>query len=75
MELQVYINNAFMADKYLLDWWKINQSIYPNLVKLARKLLTIPATSATCERVISTADVLIDKRRTRLSPENVVNKN
>lgn len=37
-----------------LIWWKDNQRLYPSLSKLARKVLSIPSTSAASERVFST---------------------
>ena len=52
-----------------LAWWKINEIRFPTLAKLARIHLAIPATSAPSERVISKAGLIIDRLRSRLSPE------
>ena len=49
-----------------LDWWKVHETDYPYLAKLAIKYLSIPATSAPSERVFSTAGLTIAKDRTRL---------
>ena len=53
-----------------LDWWKGNENIYPNISQLARKVLSIPSTSAVSERVFSSGGRLITKLRSRLSTDN-----
>ncbi|CAM9275672.1 unnamed protein product, partial [Phaeothamnion confervicola] len=52
-----------------LSWWAGQRGLLPNLARLARELLPIPATSAASERVFSTAGLTIDKRRNRLSAD------
>ena len=49
-----------------LDWWKVNETNFPWLAKLAMKYLSIPATSAPSKRVFSTAGLTIAKDRARL---------
>lgn len=51
-----------------LEWWKMNNKRFPNLAKLARKFLCIPASSASSERVFSAAGQVIAKKRARLDP-------
>ena len=46
-----------------LDWWRVHETDYPYLAKLAIKYLAIPATSAPSERVFSTAGLTIAKDR------------
>ena len=36
-----------------LAWWKLHDSLFPRVSKLARKYLAIPASSAPSERVFS----------------------
>lgn len=50
----------------VLDWWKVHELHYPNLAKLARIYLGMPASSATEERVFSRASLVLTDRRTRL---------
>ena len=52
-----------------LKWWKEQENIFPNIARLARRILCIPATSAPVERVFSTAGNTITKKRSRLACE------
>ena len=54
-----------------LEWWKENGNLFPSLSILARKYLTVIATSVPSERLFSTAGELISARRSRLKLENV----
>ena len=51
-----------------LDWWKVKNQQYPQLAKLAKKFLCIPASSAPSERLFSKAGITISNRRNRLHP-------
>jgi hypothetical protein len=46
-----------------LDWWRIKANKYPNVWKLARCVLAIPATSAPLERVFSAAANIVNKKK------------
>lgn len=55
----------------IFEWWKINEPRYPNIARLARSMLCIPATSTAAERIFSSAGITVSKRRSCLKPENV----
>ena len=56
-EFQRYLKEAeinFRIDDPM-DWWRKHESYFPQVAKLARKYLAIPASTAPSERVFSTA--------------------
>ena len=52
-----------------LEWWKANGSQFPNLSQIAKKVLCVPATSASSERIFSASGSLLTKKRNKLSGE------
>lgn len=54
-----------------LEWWRSREVVYPRIAKLARKYLSLVATSVPSERVFSTAGEVLSKKRNRLSSDNV----
>ena len=54
-----------------LEWWRRNGETMKELRKLAKKFLTIPATSTPSERLFSKAGELINQRRSMLSDKNI----
>ena len=67
--------NNFDMECALMDndllWWKTNSSQFPLMKHLARKYLSVPATSCASERAASTSGNVVTNYRTRLLPENV----
>ena len=57
-------------DKPLM-WWKIRESLYPLMARLARRYFSIPATSVRSEEIFSVAGNILSEKRNRLLPENV----
>ena len=55
----------------IFEWWKVNEARFPNISKLAKCMLCVPATSTAAERVFSAAGTTISKKRNCLKPENV----
>ena len=62
---------AIRFDMDPFEWWRSRKNKYPDLEKIARKYLCIPATSCSSERCFSTAGNIVSQKRSSLSPENV----
>lgn len=54
-----------------LEWWKLNESGYPGLAKVAKKYLVVPATSAPSERLFSKSGKIVNELRASLKPDKV----
>jgi len=54
-------------------WWLLpeQQRDYPNLSRMALDMLSIPAMSASIERLFSSANITVSDRRNRLSPDTI----
>lgn len=73
-ELSVYLKlPPCPVDQGILAFWKEKQYSLPKTTKLARKVLAIPATSTSSERVFSQSGAMLTERRARLGP-NVLEK-
>ena len=64
----------------LLNWWRTRSAMWPNLSKMARQFLALPATSGCVERLFTAGGVMHGDLRKRLKEENLgiqlfVNKN
>lgn len=55
----------------VFEWWKVNELRFPNISKLAKSMLCVPATSTAAERVFSAAGNTVSKKRSCLKSENV----
>jgi hypothetical protein len=66
-EIKCYqLEPAILYEHNPLLWWKTNQHRFPLLAEIARKYLSIPATSAPSERLFSTAGQVVTSRRASL---------
>ena len=73
-ELELYLKTGKKDDDdpgTLLEWWKTKASLFPRLAILAKRVLAIPATSANSERNFSRAGIIVNDKRSQISPENV----
>ncbi len=73
-EVQIYLNltpSKEYDDRNLLGWWSQHEKTIPLLSRLARHVLSIPASSSSSERIFSTAGRTLEERRTSLKPSTV----
>nr|XP_014354555.1 PREDICTED: zinc finger BED domain-containing protein 1-like [Latimeria chalumnae] len=71
-ELEKYIlEPCILPDQDPLEWWRVNDNRYRKLACLAKAYLCIPTTSVPAERVFSAAALIVNRLRSRLSPEHV----
>ena len=55
----------------ILDWWKCHENVLPLLAKLAKRVLTVPASSAKSERVFSTGGNFVTAKRNSIGVKKV----
>ena len=61
-DLERYLELPQETDKDIcvLTWWKTHAALYPDLALMARQYLSMPATSAACERLFNKAGRMHD---------------
>ena len=59
------------SSEICLGWWSKHDHTYPNLAKLAKRYLCVPATLVPAEQVFSVAGEIVNAKRASLRPENV----
>ncbi|XP_065672124.1 uncharacterized protein LOC136089951 [Hydra vulgaris] len=71
-EVTLYVEEGCVhKDSNILQYWNNQQNKFPYPTRLARKMLCIPASSSTSERVFLTAGNILTERRTCLSIDNI----
>jgi len=56
-------------DTNVLSWWKMQKDTLPILSKMARKYLSVPATSVPSESLFSKAGIISSGNRSSISPK------
>jgi hypothetical protein len=71
-EVEIYLKlpDAHMEED-ILKWWPRHKALLPNLSRMARQYLGIPATSASCERVFSTSGRIFGPENQHMSGEKL----
>lgn len=69
-EIESYLRKKIAPNTCLLEFWKTCNDLRL-LKKLARRILNVPASSATSERLFSTSGRILEERRTRLLSDNL----
>ncbi|RMZ99734.1 Zinc finger BED domain-containing [Brachionus plicatilis] len=57
------------SDDYIdpLDWWQRKEASFPSLAKIAKKILGIPATTASVERFFSKTGYILRQHRLKMA--------
>ncbi|KAE9555485.1 hypothetical protein FO519_001340 [Halicephalobus sp. NKZ332] len=63
-ETDLYLGTTVAPDvNYeIISWWKINENFYPRVAKLAKKVLSVPATGVSVDRLFRGTNYLNPKR-------------
>lgn len=70
-EIELYKKTWGTDADNILQWWRNHEKDFPLLHQLGRKILCVPASSASSERAFSSANRVLEDRRTNLKSENV----
>lgn len=72
-EVRSYINHlpTDEEEQNALLFWKTHCDQYPSLAALAREHLSVPATSVPVEAMFSTTGLILNSKRSSLSPANM----
>ena len=57
----------------LRNWWMVNAQFFPNIWRLAKSYLALPASQASSERAFSVAGTIVTAKQAQLDPQNVEN--
>lgn len=69
-EVSRYLNMPYPeVNCNILTWWKENSLMLPNLARMARDILAIPASSVSVERFFSSGSNIMSDKRTSLKDE------
>lgn len=73
LEFSQYMKDINKGDNSVtnLEWWKTHATKYPRLASIARRYLSMPATSVSSERAFSVAGNTVTKLRANISSEVV----
>ena len=70
-EYEKYLSTPAWPCDNPLEWWKTHRQEYPRLLQMILDLFSILMIFAECERVFSSAKILITDRRNSLK-ENII---
>ena len=63
-ETDLYLGTAITSELGydVLSWWKANETFYPKVARLAKQILSIPATTISVDRIFNKTNYLNPKR-------------
>ena len=73
-QLDQYLSHPHLdVEEHPLEWWRNESSQYPLVAQLARRYLSVCATSVPAERVFSCGGNIVSDKRSCLKPDKVDN--
>lgn len=69
-ETYLSMKNVAVGDN-VLEFWRDNENLFPDLAILARKFVTPPGSTASVEATFSELKIMLNDRRLGLNPENI----
>lgn len=66
-----FVEKSLKSHKNPLVWWKYYHSLSSRIAHVARAVLAVLATSATSERLLTQAGLIMPDKRNRLALENI----
>ena len=75
VEIQIYLGLPMVTERDfdLLGWWKLHAHMFPNLARMARQFLALPASSAGVERLFSSASTIHGDLRKNTKESSIQN--
>lgn len=73
-EVMVWLQSDFdydITNDDLLSFWRQKRNDFPNIARIARKVLAIPASNTSVERLFSSTKTTVGDRRTKLGTEKI----
>jgi hypothetical protein len=72
-EIDLYLADETRIDNSMnaISYWNLNKSLYPNLARIAKRVLAIPATNTSVKRLFSHSSNTITNRRTFLDADKI----
>ena len=71
-QLQEYLDEQVISQSAnIYTWWAQNCGRFKDVGRLAKKYLSIPASSVASERIFSSAGIVIGNRRSCLDPNQL----
>ena len=74
-EVEIYFDLTIAdMEEEPLEWWPRHEKLLPNLSRMARQYLGVPATSASCERVFSQTGRVFGYENQHMKGENLAER-
>jgi len=72
-EIDLYLADETRIDNSMnaISYWNLNKSLYPNLARIVKRVLAIPATNTSVKRLFAHSSNIITNRQTLLDADKI----